>query len=45
MTNKENNNLDTSEKKEKISNFIQDIIDKDTEENRYGKRGTYQVPA
>ncbi|AUG57454.1 glutamine--tRNA ligase/YqeY domain fusion protein [Acetivibrio saccincola] len=44
MTNKENNNLDTSEKKEKISNFIQDIIDKDTEENRYGKRVHTRFP-
>lgn len=40
----ENNNLDISENKERISNFIQDIIDKDTEENKYGKRVHTRFP-
>jgi hypothetical protein len=31
-TEENNNNSNTFENKEKISNFIQDIIDKDTEE-------------
>lgn len=42
---KENNdNLNTSENKEKVSNFIQDIIDKDTKENKYGKRVHTRFP-
>ena len=43
-TEENNNNSNTFENKEKISNFIQDIIDKDTEENKYGKRVHTRFP-
>ncbi|TYQ15465.1 UNVERIFIED_CONTAM: glutaminyl-tRNA synthetase [Acetivibrio alkalicellulosi] len=44
MKTDEKNNENIPEEKEIYSNFIQDIIDKDTEENRFGKRVHTRFP-
>ncbi|MDQ2086789.1 glutamine--tRNA ligase/YqeY domain fusion protein [Herbivorax sp. ANBcel31] len=40
----EKNRLNASDEEEKFSNFIQDIIDKDNEENKFGKRVHTRFP-